>query len=86
LNDALTDWQRAILAVLSEDSGLLTRRVRLRAKLPIRNRTPRVISAWIRNDLLALQKMGYVRLMDDQKPDVWLRTASGTAALGKVEL
>lgn len=73
----LNERDYRILDALSEDGGFLTRQVALAAT----GRAGRIESAWCRNDLLHLRKIGLVTEMDREKPVVWVRTKLGTTAL-----
>lgn len=66
-----------ILEVLAENSGLLTRRVALKAWTSHDRRG----SAMCRQSLLWLQREGYAGTLDNLKPVCWTRTREGSLAL-----
>ena len=75
----LRQREREALAALTEDAGFTTGQVAKR--VPNGHHNGHIHSAWVRGDLLEMEKLGLVRRLDDQKPGCWCRTAAGTAAL-----
>lgn len=75
--DFTMSYEIKILSALSEDGGRLTGQIARTFPSPF-NRTTRQHSGDVREWLMAMKKEGFVRLMDNQKPDAWLRTAKGT--------
>jgi len=76
----LTESQKPILAVLSEDGGFTTNRVAVMAR---GNANLRHKSQMVRRELLELKRLGLVRELDDQKPVAWCRTYAGTVSLAQ---
>lgn len=70
----------AILEALGEGSGFLTKRVVEKMDYHFSG-NGRQRSGAVRSWLMALQKQGFVKYLDDQKPVCWERTAAGTEAL-----
>lgn len=75
---------RAILAALDGQGALTTGQVRIRSGV-YAGAGGRTASAWVRGELLSLEKKGLVAKLDDLKPDCWLRTPAGTLALNDGE-
>lgn len=74
--------QVRLLCILSEDAGLVTRQVAVRAH---GNANLRSDSQVIRLKLLSLQRLGLAGTLDYQKPVCWTRTAKGTEELRNIE-
>ena len=71
-----------LLAVLDEQGGITTGQVSERASFSYGG-TKRQRSGAVRFWLMRLKANGLVTLMDDQKPDCWIRTPAGTVAVGE---
>ena len=69
--------ERAILEFLG-GGGFMTGKISIYLH---GNADARRRSQWTRQTLLAMQREGWVELMDTVKPVVWRRTAAGTEAL-----
>ena len=78
----LEKWHHDILNFLDESGGFLTKYVgeKVWPQFPARSR-----SQAARMHLLALERMGLVSKMDNDKPICWVRTRSGTEAAQHVE-
>ena len=74
------NWDMAILQFLDEDWAFATGTIAGVAWTE-HSRNNRIRSAWTRNSLLRLEAFGYVRRLDDQKPDTWVRTQEGTRVM-----
>jgi hypothetical protein len=70
----------AILTALSEDGGRQTGQITQRSGAFLRL-GKRIASAWVRNQLLYLEKQGFVARLDEEKPVCWIRTGAGTKML-----
>lgn len=73
----LTERGCKLLAALTEDGGFTTRDAARRAGI----QPGPIASAWVRQDLLYMEKVGLVSRLDDQKPTAWVRTPLGTEAI-----
>jgi len=73
MDDRLTDFEQKILSVLGSDCGFTTARVAEQVT-PIFGHNKRTHSGAIRSWLVRLRKKGYVRMLDDQKPDCWVKS------------
>ena len=65
--------EKAILELLDENSGFITKDLTSKAKISSSRETRRIV--------LVLKNAGLIKELDDQKPVAWCRTAAGTKAL-----
>lgn len=76
----LNEKLHAILNVLDENVGWRTGDVAETANV-YQHLGKRIASAWARNDLIQLERLGLAGRLDNQKPVCWVRTLQGTALI-----
>ena len=81
MTELLCEIERKILEVLPVGAGIETGQVARRVDEYRYARAGRQFSKLIRPWLVKLKAEGFVELLDDQKPDCWMRTEAGTKAL-----
>lgn len=78
--DALGPTDLRILAALGEHAGTATRDVVLAVEGASRSRRQRI--SLMARRLAFLERAGYVRRLDDERPIAWCRTRKGTEGVG----
>jgi hypothetical protein len=84
----LSDVDRCILELLSGNDGYATGPIARAVSRSVRQfgHNSRIHSAWVRLQLLDLQRNALVEALDDKKPVIWKRTELGTQKLKSEQL
>ena len=74
MNAPITMRQAEILAVLGWGGGFVTGHIAaLVPSVSTRGLSRHVQSAWVRRELLQMEKAGLIKRLDNQKPVAWVR-------------